>query len=418
MSQLIELKDHATKAVSFLDQATGNTYSDPGGLHLVASMKPSEYLLSENGQNLRHSDGRLIHINELVNEASDYYHRKVVRLTGKPVKYTLRDEAGRLVQMDLGVAYVHTPATLPNYAAGYRIAEGIADVASPVFSVPKQTDVFYTYNVSTDFNRKTPVTSAPGAGVPEINPTLSPATYSTQLYALAGALPTEVISNADAPLAPLTKLIQQEVDALLLEREFRAATILQTSASFQASLVTTIAAGAQWNGGPSSDPIANMHHAQEQSYMPGTAWLFSELLFHDFVRNPGVQKFLGFKDSVSGLPTPAELQRTMNGILPIYVATMKYQLAAAATYVWGNHAVLVRNSDTVVSQMDVSTSKTFRWVGGSAPDGSQQAGGFLIRNYFDPKRGPRGSNVVVAVIQDTEVVTSGLVGGLLLNCHQ
>jgi hypothetical protein len=417
-SQLIELKDHESKSVQYLDQTTGRTYHDSEGLRLAAEMHPSEYILSEKGQHLRHRDGRLIHVNELANEASDYYHRKLVRLTGKPTKYSLRDDCGRLVMMDLNVGDVHTPATLPNYAAGYRIAEGVADMASPVVQVPKQSDVYYTWNVSTDFNRKTPVTSAPGGGPPEINPTLSPTTYSTIQYAIGGPMPTEIVSNADTPLQPLQKLTQQVVDALLLEREYRVATLLQTGGSWQGSLVTTIASGSQWDGGAASDPIANMHHAQEQSYMPGTAWIFSELLWHDFLRNPAVQKFFGFKDSVSALPDPDEFEKTMKGIPPIYVATMKYQLGGVPTYVWGNSAVLIRQTDALASQIDISTTKTFRWIGGSAPDGSQQAGGFLVRNYFDPKRGARGANVVVAVINDTEAMTSGLVGGLLLSAHQ
>ena len=44
--------------------------------------------------------------------------------------------------------------------------------------------------------------------------------------------------------------------------------------------------------------------------------------------------------------------------------------------------------------------------------------GFLVRTYYDPKRGARGGTQVVVVHNDIEVQTSQLVGGLILNAHQ
>ncbi|HSY22322.1 MAG TPA: hypothetical protein VK841_09420 [Polyangiaceae bacterium] len=408
-----------THEVSYLDPTTGREYKDEGGMHLLREMEPTEYLLGPGAIPIRDENGNMVHTSHLANVAADHYHRKVVALTGRDCRYTMRERDGRLVKMDLGVADVHTPSTMPNYAAGYRIADGVADVASPVVQVSKQSDVYYTWNSSNDFNRKIPNVTAPGAPVSEVNPGLSPTTYSTVQYGLGGFLPTEIMSNADAPLRPMEKLMQVVVDALRLEREYRVATLLQTSASWNSGLVTTIAAGSQWNGGASSDPIANLQAADDASYMPLTGIVFSKKMLHAFQKNPAVQKYIYAKAGIK--PIPAEGDISTDFTLPtIYVAQMKYIVGGALTYVWGNHVVLLRQPAETppTSQMDVASSYTFRWIGGTAPDGSQQAGGLLVRSFFDPKRGPRGGTTVVATVNDTELQTSGLVGGLLLNCLQ
>jgi len=408
------------KELGWLDQSTGRLYADAEGSRPLRDMSPTDYIMLGDREPLRDSSGHLVSIRHLAAAAADHYHRQMVLATGQKCSYTMRDpDDGSLVRMDLGVADVHTPATLPNYAAGYRIADGVADVASPPLLVPKQSNVYYTWSPQTDFSRKVPNTSAPAGGVAEINPNLSPATYSTVEYALGGLLPTDVASNADAPLQPFAKLMQQVVDALRLEREIRVATLLQTSGSWNANLVTTLAAGSQWDGGAASDPVANIHRAMEQSYMPITGIVWSELVEHDFVRNPAVQKYFTFKDMIDGIPDPAKLSSTLK-IPPIYTARMKYVTGGAATYVWGNHVVLLRQPPEFppTTQMDILSNITFRWNGGTAPDGTAQAGGFLVRSYWDPKAGARGGTRVVCVVNDAEVQTSAFVGGLILSAHQ
>jgi hypothetical protein len=420
MGTLIALKNvgpdgRASGKAEFLDPTTGRVFADEGGLRPLRDMDPTEYILGDKGNPIRGADGRMIHVQELKNAANEYYAEQHAYLLGGKVKRTLRD-CGDKVLLDLAISDVHTPATLPNYAAGYKIAPGVADIASPPILVQKASDVYYTWDSKNDFNRKIVNGGTPGSNVGEVNPTNTNATYTTVAYSLGGFMPTEIQTNADVPLRPFTKLTQMVVDGLLLEREYRVATLMQTSGSWTAP--TTIAAGAQWNGGAASDPIANLHHAIEGSYLPVTGIIWSELVEHDFLRNPGVQKYFTFKNQIDGLPAPEKLSSTLH--LPtIYTAKMKYVTGGALTYVWGNHVVLVHEpaERPPTSQMDVATNYTFRWSGGSAPDGSV-TGGFLVRTFFDPKRGPRGGTQVVVTHQDAEVQTSTLVGNLLINAHQ
>lgn len=438
MSELRALKDCKSGKTEYWDLSTGRTYHDAEGLKLSREMSETEWLLGEGGKPMR-LDGRMIHASTLANMAAEHYYQQVAEQVGHAVSYKMRDEGGseqdcvatprkaavtmrdrngKLVAMDLSIADVHTNAALPNYAAGYHIADGIADVVSPVLLVPKASNVYWTWNTATDFQRKIPNAGAPGTDIGNVNPAGSFSTYTCVQYQLGGYLPTEIQANADVPLQPMVKLMQMVVDGLRLEREYRVATLAQTSGSWNTNVVTTIAAGAQWNGGGASDPIKNLHTAIEASYLPVTGIAWSELVEHDFLRNPAVQKYFTFKDMINGIPDPLKLSSTLR-LPPIHTAMMKYSVGSTLPYVWGNHVVLFHNPPQIppTSQMDVSSELTFRWMGGDAPDG-HVASGLLVRTFFDPKQGARGSTRVVCVHDDFEAQTSAYAGALLINAHQ
>jgi len=355
----------------------------------------------------------------LTDFAARYAHSRMAQAIGRPVRMRDADGSGVLVQMDLAQTDVHTDGPLPNYAAGYQLAAGIADVAMPVVTVPKASNKFNTWDKENAFKRVLPTGGTQGGQVPEVNPTLSQDSYSTTEYALGAFVSTNVAANADAPLEPFQAAVKRVMNALYLEREIRCATALQTSGNWDTSVVQTIAAGAKWNGGASSDPIADLHAAIEKSYMPVTGIVMSELLEHAFVRNPAVQKYTGYKDSAKPIPTLSDYSAMLR-LPPMYSAKMKYiSTGTTLSYVWGNHVVLLHQPPQIppTTQDEVATAYTFRWNGGEAADGTMTAG-WQVRQYFDPKRGGRGGTVVVVVHNDDEKITSKFVGGLLLNAYQ
>jgi hypothetical protein len=355
----------------------------------------------------------------LADYAATYYHANIARQVGGPVMMNAGQSDERLVTMDLGQGDVHIDAALPNYAAGYKLASGCADIAMPAVVVPKASNKFFTWDTVNAFKRVIPNGGTSGGLVPEINPTLSSASYSTVEYALGAFVPTQVQANADAPLKPYQAAVNRIMNALLLEREIRVATLLQTSGSWDASVVTTLAAGAKWNGGASSDPISDLHTIIEGSAMPVTGIVMSERTAHSFQRNANVQKYTGYKNGIAPLPNISDFAAVLN-LPPIYQANMKYFASGTTlSYVWGNHVVLLHSppQNPPTTQDEVASAYTFRWNGGDAPDGSMSAG-FLVRTYYDPKRGSRGGNMVVCVHNDAEVMTSTLVGGLILNAWQ
>lgn len=338
---------------------------------------------------------------------------------GRAVTMTDADGDERLVRMDLGIGDVHQASPLPNYAAGYNLAEGVADLAAPPLVVPKDNDKYYTWDQKDAFQRVQPTGNANGAGVPEVNPRISNSSFQTVPRALGAFLSTEVQASADQPLRPEMAAIRRVMNALRLEREIRVANMLQTSGNWDASLYTNLGGTAKWNGGSASDPLADLHNILEKSYMPVTGIIWSEMVEHDFIRNSNVQKYLYAKDGAAAQPTGAQVSSLLR-LPPIYTAKMKYLASGAMTYVWGNDVVLLHQPPSMppVDQEDVSTAMTFRWLGAPVNDGTITAG-WLVRKFFMQDRGQgRGGNKIVVVHNDAEVMTSKLVGGYIKGAHQ
>lgn len=399
MSKTVQVR--TAEGVRHLELSSGRVFDASG--NQVQKFEPTENGLDE----------------ALADYAATAYYANVAAQVGHPVVMTDNSGNERLVKMDLGPADVHNDSPLSNYAAGYRLAEGVADIACPAIPTDKASNKYYTWSQLNAFKRVIPNGGTGGGQVPEINPTLSSSSFTTVEYALGAFVTTEVQANADAPLKPYQAAVQRVMNALLLEREIRVATMLQTSGNWDSSVVQTIASGSQWDGGASSDPVKDLHTAIELSQMPVSGIIMSERTAHAFQRNSNTQKYIAYKDSAKPLPNASQFAALLD-LPPIYVAKMKYYASGTTmSYVWGNHVVLLHSppQNPPTSQEDVATAYTFRWTGGSAPDGAMQ-GGFQVRTFFDPKRGGRGGTMVVVVHNDAEVMTSKLVGGLLLNAYQ
>ena len=156
----------------------------------------------------------------------------------------------------------------------------------------------------------------------------------------------------------------------------------------------------------------------EASWGGCTGIAMAENTWHAFLRNPGVQKYVAYKDGVAGLPDVAQVMQQF-GLPPIYVAKMKFiNPSSTLSYVWGGSVVLFRNPDEMppTSQDDVATSYTFRWNANGVSDGVS-SGGFIVREYFVQDRGSAGGYKTVILHQDDEKMTSAFVGGLIAGAY-
>lgn len=321
---------------------------------------------------------------------------------------------------DLGPADVHIQSGLPNFAGGYRNFKPIADMGAPPVVVNKQSDKYWIFSQNDAFQLVEPIVGSGGAQVPEVNPRLSNNPFSTIEYALGAFVPTQVEANADAPLKIRQAALKRVLIALLMRREIRVANLLTTSGNWNSNNVVTLGSGFQWDGGASSDPIKDLHGRIEQSLGEISGIIMPEPLWHAFQRNPAVQKYITYKVGAAPIPGP----EAMAGLLelpPIYVGRMKYYApnGGALTYVWGSSCILIRQPDQMppTSQDDIATAYTFRWNAGNVADG-QASGGFVIREFFNQFRGSMGGSQLVALHHDAEVMTSGLVGGLIAGAYQ
>lgn len=336
---------------------------------------------------------------------------------------TMTDPAtGRLVTMDLGVADVHIDSALANYAAGYQSADKgmIADDVCPILPVEKNSNKFYTWDKNDVFQEVTSLEVAPGGAMAEISPRLSSSNYNCVSYGVQSFVASEVQANADSALNPERQAVVRCMTAIRLARERRVANLLTSSANWSGGTVTAIAAGAKWNGGASSDPVRDINTAIEASFVDVNALVMSERTYHDFMQNAQVQKYITYKDGTAPIPG-ADNMSSLLRLPPIIVGSRKSLTTASAIgYLWGDNVALLHVDGGIPSGgATISTARTFRWNGanGGANDGTMQ-GGFLVRSYFDPKRGPRGGKVVAIVHNDTEVMTSTVAGALLTGAHQ
>lgn len=336
---------------------------------------------------------------------------------------TLTDENGRLVTMDLGPADVHIETGLQNYCAGYKLQDGVADLVCPIVPVPKASDKYWTWDKNDAFQDVEALVSGSGDQPQEVSPRLANSAFSTKSYCLAAPVPVEVVANADAPVRPEIAAMRRVMNALSLARERRVATLLTTTANWGAGRYGAVAA--KWNGGANSDPIRDIYSAIETCLTPINQIVMSERTFHDFVQNPQVQKYIAAKTMINPIAESkngaATAMSALLGLPPIVIAPMKGVVTNTTTYgyVWGDSVVLAYNEAGVPADgQTINTAKTFRWTGADSgtPDG-QITGGFLVRKYFDPRRGSRGSYVYVVVVNDAEVITSTLAGYLLTGAH-
>ena len=339
------------------------------------------------------------------------------------------------VLMDLSVSDVHIASAMPNIALGYHLEDGVADIASPVIPSVKNQDYFFTWNSDNAFRPAAPAMGGPGASPQEVNPALSQTKFTTNEFALAAYVPTEIEANADAPLQPYQAAVDMVMAKLRIAREQRVMSLLTTSGNWNSQNVLALTSGQQWNGGASSDPIANLQYIREHSYQKISKIVMGLPVFHALQRNAAVRQYHFAKTNDPALPNAQELSRILE-LPPIIVAEMMITTGGSIgggapgttgtpAFVWPSVAgsassvVLLHEpaQNPPSSGRENATSYTYRWVNAPAPDGTV-TGGFMVRSYYDPRRGGRGGRIVVVLHNDIEVMTGNILGGLVTGVLQ
>ncbi len=346
---------------------------------------------------------------------------------------TMRDPAGNLVKMDLGQSTVHIDHALTNFLTGYSNGTMQADMFAPPVIVANASNKYFQWDPDNALAAVDGTVVASNGDFAEITPKLSNSPYNTVGYALGSRLPTEIISNADAPLNVLQTATRMVMDRLLLNRELRVKTLAFTAANYATANVQALLAAQKWNGGGSSDPIRNIQAIVEASLMPVTHMIMSKQTWNAFITNPAVQKYVAFKTSATPIPSTGagatEWSALLDLPIPIIAESRAKDPAVAASYpyVWNGSVALLRRTPGDMSDADICTAKTFRWNGAGGTSlptefGGKVEGGWTVRSFFDPFKGRRGTQTVVVTHDDAEVITGGtsnvaVVGGLITGAY-
>lgn len=326
----------------------------------------------------------------------------------------------RLIRMDLGPRDVHLDAALASFCTGFRQKGFVADEVALTVPVDHLSDKYWQWNKDDTFEEADLINNAPEGDVAEISPRPSNDSYLCKLYAISTFVRSEVVSNADSALKPRMAAAKRCMSAMLLANEVRKQAPLQNVANFDANLVKTMTGATAWLDlttglpGASSDPIKDVQDILEASLMPVTKMVMNRTVLHAMSRHPKVQSYFQAKDGTPQIPTPDQLSRLFE-LPPIVVADAKRKVGSGYPYIWGNDVTLIHKPDGLPTGEDIVNLANFRWTGQGSPLSGSVAidNGFMVRSYFDEKRGVLGGEKIIFFVFEDEKVVTTSVGGLL-----
>ncbi len=244
-----------------------------------------------------------------------------------------------------GGGNVHIDRVLTGISMGYQNNALIGNALFNEVRVRKQSDIYYVFGregwLPEDDYR------APGGWATEIpGITVSTSPYYCHEYALRIPVTDEERQNADRPLDPDRDGTELVTSKVLLKREQRIVTKVQTAANFPTNNKVTLAGTSQWSAYSTSDPIGIVRTGSRLIHSllftePNTAVIpyqvMSQLEDHpDFIER--------IKYSQAGVLT-AEIIARVLGMERILVPGVGYNSAAPGqtatiAYLWGKHVLL------------------------------------------------------------------------------
>lgn len=330
-------------------------------------------------------------------------------------------KAGQKVTLELTPADVHDPAEIPSYLAGYRNWTYRSDEMSKVVLVDNDEDKFRSFSQDDAFE-PVRVKGALTGPIPEVDPRSSLDTYKVVDRYIGSFVPAVTELQRGNNYQPRMAAARRCRNALMLDRELDVcgpAGLLTTAGNWNADQVHTLAAGENWNGGASADPIAALQHAIEASAQPIAEIWMNQKLAHLFISNSSVRdhmrQLLGDGNAnniavgvANMAASGAPIDFMIPGLPPIKVMAAKYKNASGVlTYIMPDYVVLLTTPPGVPSDgEEIATSYTFRRRG---PSGV----GIEAREFIVEGRGPHGGTMVVVAMADIAKMTGNNCGGLI-----
>ncbi|PIP38770.1 MAG: hypothetical protein COX19_10775 [Desulfobacterales bacterium CG23_combo_of_CG06-09_8_20_14_all_51_8] len=145
-----------------------------------------------------------------------------------------------------GVRQVHQNAVLTNVAIGYHPTGFIAEQIFPVLQIQKESDKYYIWNRHEPFRRENTL-RADGAESNEVGFSLDYSTYQAEEYALKVGVTDRQKANADSVLRLKIAKTQRMAEKLLVDLEYRIATLIQTQANWASTNRVQLSGTNQFN---------------------------------------------------------------------------------------------------------------------------------------------------------------------------
>lgn len=365
--------------------------------------------------------GNIIRVENVDHETGDVTGYSFLDLDQDTIQMT--DRSGRLVKMDLGSGDVHIEVPLANYATGYTMDGGVADIVSPIIPVDKPNDKFWQWNKDDAFEEAQDIVNNYGTNPIEISPRQSNTNFQTVQRAIKTFLPAEIEAAGDQALVLAQRYMSRPMYALMIARERRVASMVTDSANnfTSAAYKQTLAAAEKWNGGASSDPVLNIHTRVEAALKPITHMVMNKRVYNAFQRNAAVQKYIASKTAIKPQygPSAAKEWSAILELPEIIVAEQKYKSSATAyDYIFPNHVALFHMPKSLPPFGEPISWNTFRWKGGTTAQGVTVEGGFAVRSFYNGLRGAAGGREIIVFHSDADFFVEQAVSGLIIDAFQ
>jgi len=266
---------------------------------------------------------------------------------------------------------VHTDAILSNFALAYS-QQGlwIADKASPVKPVSKESDTYYKYLLKDVITPRVSVLRANGAPAAQSTWDFTTGTYQCHEYALKDVATDRDKANQDSPINVEMDSTKYVTDQLMLAREIRVATALFNGTTFT-SYTTALGATTYWSNytASTSVPFTNVETARDSILQNSLQVMNTMIMGYDVFK--AVRNHPAVLDRVKygGGPTdpavigPAELAKAFD-VQNVLIGRAIYNTAnegqdATPAKVWGKN-VLFCYINPSPGIKDITLGLTFR----------------------------------------------------------
>ena len=158
----------------------------------------------------------------------------------------------------------HLDRALSDFAVAYS-QEGmfIAGQAMPVKKVKKESDKYFTYQRKDILTIPMKTLRANGAESMRNFWDVSSSTYQCEEYSLHDFITQRDRRNADSPIEPEQDSVRILTEKLLLDREYRVASLMFDTSSTFSSYTAALSGGDQWDDYENSNPFAKIEDAKK-----------------------------------------------------------------------------------------------------------------------------------------------------------
>lgn len=249
-------------------------------------------------------------------------------------------------------------------AIAYMNAGYIADQVLPRIRVDKQNFTFLQYASDTFFN--IPDTRVGRRSKPnELTLEATEVADFTEDFALDGGVPSVDVDNSDERYDPLGNEVMFLQEAIALDRERRAASLVFNSASYDPALRTTLAGVSQFSDYANSDPISVINDALDQPLMRPNQMVFGQAGWTKFRSHPKIVEAVKGTGAKAGVATREQVAELFE-VQEIVVGSSRGNVnkrgqAPSLARLWGKHIALTYKAPVPDAKGAVTFGGTFQF---------------------------------------------------------